>query len=238
MIIIGCYYVHGSCGITDWPLSLGLTLPLVFIGNIHFVVIILHFYKLIIKSSRNRSATQSSLPMKSYPKTLKAIILTAAVFFTFYSGVIFQLLSVNRRLNHYSKHFQVVYSVLTIIQGPLFFAHVLYCSVRDVKQLSTYKFFCCVYNLAVTRSAHLSDESYHTSESTNTTKASINSLLQAESTTKASINSSDIFKTNNVSGEVVPTMNANPSYERHVLQWRKNEFAMKRNEVYDTVTIL
>ena len=128
-----------------------------------------------------------------------------------------------------------MYSVLAMIQGPLFFANVLYCSVRDVKQLSTYKFFCCVY---ITRSAHLSDESYHTSESTNTTKASINSLSQAESTTKVSINSSDIFKTNNVSGEVIPTMNANPAYERHVIQWRKNEFTMKINDVYETVTVL
>ena len=228
-----CSY-HGSCGVTDWPLSLGLTLPLTSIGSIHFVIIILHFYKLIIKSSRIRSATQSSSPIKSYPKTIKALILTAAVFFTFYSGTIFQLLSVNRRLSHYSKHFQIVYSVLAIIQGPLFFAHVLYCSVRDVKQLSTCKLFSCVYTLAVRRSTH---ESYHSSELTNTTRTSINSLSQAESTTKASVNSSDIFKTNNVSGEVVPTTNANPAYETHVLQWRKNEFDMKRNEVYDTVTI-
>ena len=228
--------VHGSCGVTDWPLLLGLTLPLAFIGSIHFVIIILHFYKLIIKSSRIRSAIQSSSPIKSYPKRIKAIILTAAVFFTFYSGAIIQLLSVNLRLSHYSKHFQIVYSVLAIIQGPLFFAHVLYCSVRDVKQLSTCKLFSCVYTLAVTRSAHLSNESYHTSESTNTTT---NSLSQAESTTKASVNnSSDIFKTNHVSGEVVPTMNANPAYERHVIQWRKNEFAMKKNDVYETVTVL
>jgi hypothetical protein len=95
-----------------------------------------------------------------------------------------------------------------------------------------------VYNLAFTRSGHLNDGTYHTSEST--TMESVNSLSQAESiTTKArlSVNSSEIFETNNVGGEVAPTMNANPSYERHVLQWRKNKFTMKRNEVYDTVTI-
>ena len=155
----------------------------------------------------------------SYRKTLKAIILTTAVFFAFYSGLVFQLLSVNRRLHRYSKHFQTMYSILAIIQGPLFLAHVLYCSVRDIKQLRTYKLLCSLnlYNVAVTRRDHQSDDTSHTSESS--AIATINSLSSA------------------ASGKVGPSMNANSSYERHVLQWKKNVFTMERNEVYDTVTI-
>lgn len=182
------------------------------IGSIHFFAIALLFYKLIVKNNRTASTTSSS-PMNYHSKRLRAIILAVAVFFTFYSGFIFGLLSVNRRLSHYSKHFQAIYSILIMIQGPLLIAHIFCCSVRDAKQLRMYKLFCCLYYNDA-RIGNLSDISHHTS----TTDSGTNSLSSAE-----------MFKANNI------TTDMNPSYQTDIDKWKKNEFSMTRSEVYDTV---
>ena len=222
--------VFNSCGVVEFPLWIGLVLPLGIVFIIHCISNILIVGKIltmsnmnvVVNHSRNSNDSQQLLFNDSKKQNFTIVMLNI-LFFAIYAGLICGLLSVHRGLIKYSQSFQVLYAILTITQGSLLFSYML-CST-DLKTS-----MCC-------RSSRNRTVIEHNICSTPTTDTStaIEHNIPTTETTSASLIVEESRKCKKSKNKVIPT-ETNPAYETVIFIRKKEQVEMTENPLYSVVS--
>ena len=199
---------------TEWPLYIGLVLPLAIICIIHFIVNVLIWRKI----SRKKEFLTSNLTDSPRLKlgTTKIKYSTAVInvsFVTFYTALIFEFLAVDSRLQQYSTFIQIAFAIITTAQGPLIFVYTL-CSNHGIKTFSVCK--TCCRSTRVTLAVNIDNLSPTTETSTHSLQMATFVISESEKQKESKVIATD----------------TNPAYATVMLRRKRDEYVMTDNELY------
>ena len=172
LIIILITFMFNSCGVVDWPLWIGLALPLGIICVIHFTANALLVGKIISIICTNDTSRSNS----DYRHSQQCIVIINVTLIVFYTELLFELLSVNLHFNDHSNYIQVALAALTFTEGPLLFVYVL-CSLSKVTAFWYHKVHTLFGTFSKIRIRNQDTRSFPTTD-TNFTTTSMSSTMK------------------------------------------------------------